>query len=271
MSLPLGLLKKFGRIANDMRYLSLLAFLSPFPYHVRWCYAFDLFNHPSPTIERGVRNRHNDGIVHNQSHDRRTFLEDSFKLATMPSATLASIMIPSQAAMAADATASLKVTPLAHTFITSSGTAKPIRENDATRFFTNARVVYIFEGKGGESSTLSQEVVDLTVKRKSECGPGVTPGTVQRLASGSVDAVVAKARQLPEGDVLLVGPIPSVGTAGDGRVLAKTAASLESFVGGKIGGGVISVLLDGPREGLKLVESGFPSSELLWYSLPSKS
>jgi hypothetical protein len=220
--------------------------------------------------ERMERNRRNDVIVQKQNHDRRTFLDDSFKVALISAATLLPTLIPSQAATASDLTSSIKVTPLAHTFITSSGTAKPIRENDATRFFTNARVVYIFEGKGGVNPLLAKEVVDLTVKRKSECGPGVTLGTVQIMTNGSVDAVVAEARELPDGDVLLVGPILSGGTAVDGKILSETASSLGNFVGGKIGGGVISVLLDGPQENIKFVESGFPTSELLWYSLPSR-
>jgi len=75
---------------------------------------------------------------------------------------------------------------------------------------------------------------------------------------------------MPDGDVLLVGPIPSGGTAEDGKLLAGTASRIGTFVGGKQGNGVISVLLNGPTENLKLVESGFPTSELLWYSLPPR-
>ena len=85
------------------------------------------------------------------------------------------------------------------------------------------------------------------------------------------DAVVAAAKSLKGGNVLLVGPIPSRGTVADGKLLAETAASLGTFVGGKTGRGVISVLLDGPRSGLQVEEGGYPTSELLWYSLPSKS
>ena len=51
------------------------------------------------------------------------------------------------------------------------------------------------------------------------------------------------------------------------QILADTAAALGTFVGGKVGGGVISVLLDGPTEGLLLNENGYPASELLWYSI----
>jgi len=186
----------------------------------------------------------------------------------------------------------IKVTPMAHTFITSSGTAaKPIRENDVTRFFTNAKVVYLLEGNNNRDSTkpsLVGEILDLTVKRKAGEGPGVTPGKVKlfsndksimALASeigiptGSyksestiVDAVVTEAKSMIEGDVLLVGPIISSGVAADGKLLTDTAKGLGTFVGGKTGRGVVSVLMDGPREGLQLEQGGYPLSELLWYS-----
>ena len=190
---------------------------------------------------------------------RRAFL-------TTTTAAIVTSTLP-QPASSAD----IKVTPLAHTFITSSGAAKPIRENDATRFFTNARVVYLFEGKNADTGLFS-EVLDLTVKRKAGEGPGVTPGNVQTSAKYNWPEAVAKAAGgLPAGDVLLVGPVKSGGTASDGKILAETATSLGTFVGGKTGGGVISVLLDGPREDLKLEESGYATSELLWYSLPKKS
>jgi hypothetical protein len=163
----------------------------------------------------------------------------------------------------------IKVSPVSHTFITSSGfAAKPIRENDATRYFTNARVVYLLEGQAAKPGVLASEIIKLTTKRKADRGAGVTPGNVQTLKSGSVKTVVDTVRSLPEGDVLLVGPIPSGGIASDGKVLTETATALGTFVGGKTGGGVISVLLDGPKENIKLEESGYPTSELLWFSLP---
>ena len=251
-------------------HLLLLIFLVSMLFQTH--HAFHMLNHPKSDKYGREINRHIDDMILKDQQDRRLFLVDSFKLATVSSMTgLAVALASPEAVQAADGSVNLKVTPLAHTFITSSGTAKPIRENDATRFFTNARVVYMFEGKPGASSALASEVTALVLKRKSERGPGVTPGSVHSMTTGNVDAVVAKARQLPEGDVLLVGPIPSGGTASDGKILTETANSLGSFVGGRIGGGVLSVLLDGPREGLKLVESGFPTSELLWYSLPASS
>jgi hypothetical protein len=45
----------------------------------------------------------------------------------------------------------------------------------------------------------------------------------------SVQAVVDTAKRLPEGDVLLVGPIASSGNASDGKVLTKNGRSFEYF------------------------------------------
>lgn len=179
----------------------------------------------------------------------------------------------------------IKVSPLAHTFVTANGAPKPVRENDATRFFTNAKVVYLLEGKDANRK-LAGDILDLTVKRKAVEGPGVTPGKVRVLsgekrltdmASGlgldvtsksiSVDSVVATAKAMPEGDVLLVGPIPSAGVATDGKILADTATGLNSFVGLKTGRGVVSVLLDGPRQNLKTEDGEYQVSDILWYSV----
>jgi hypothetical protein len=185
----------------------------------------------------------------------------------------------------------IKVNPMAHTFVTATGAAKPVRENDATRFCTNARVVYLFEGDPTSSTKniqLASEILDLAVKRKAGEGPGVTPGKIRGLSSNksfldlastglgletisskaeSVDSVVASAKKMPQGDVLFVGPIPSAGVATDGKILADTAAALGTFVGAKTGGGVISVLLDGPRQDVKFEAGGYPVSDLLWYSI----
>lgn len=205
---------------------------------------------------------------------RRTFL-----------ATSTSAVIGSTAYIQPSNAVDVKVSPLAHTFVTASGAPKPVRENDATRFFTNAKIVYLLEGKDA-TTNLAGEVLDLTVKRKAGEGPGVTPGKVRLLSSQksladmavgfgldvvskpiSVDSVVAVAKGMPEGDVLLVGPIPSGGVAADGKILASTATGLGTFVGGKTGGGVISVLLDGPRQDLSMEAGGYPVSDILWYSL----
>ena len=203
--------------------------------------------------------------------NRRNFLASSAAIA---------VIANTEPATAVD----IKITPVAHTFITSSGTSKPIRENDATRFFTNAKVVFLLEGKGANPN-LTREILDLTVKRKAGEGPGVTPGKVHLLSSNkaltdlatslglkttskneSVENVIATARMIPQGDVLLVGPISSAGVAADGKILADAAAGLGTFVGGKTGNGVISVLLDGPKENVEFQAAGYPISDLLWFS-----
>lgn len=202
--------------------------------------------------------------------NRRDFLDESRIVAAVLVPMICMPSTPSVAAAASDKPVVIKVSPVSHTFITSSGSAatKPIRENDATRYFTNARVVFLLEGKNAVPGKLAAEIVDLTTQRKADCGAGVTPGNVQQLKGGPAKAVADAAKAMPEGDVLLVGPISSTGTAGDGKLLADTAAALGTFVGGKKGGGVISVLLDGPKENIQFEESGYPTSDLFWFSLP---
>ena len=209
---------------------------------------------------------------------RRAFLREVAVGATF--ATVGVITRPNPS-LAAD----IKVSPLAHTFVTAKGAAKPLRENDATRYCTNAKVVFLLEGPTAKKGDLALEVFDLTVKRKLGEGPGVTPGKVQVLSNSqsiidaaksanllssksteSVEAIVSVAKSLPEGDVLVVGPLPSMGVAEDGKLLAATAEQLGTFVGGRTGRGVISVLLDGPRENIQFEASGYPISDLLWYS-----
>lgn len=212
--------------------------------------------------------------------DRRSLISSVSRAATNLSLLLLLMMMMTTTAFVPDAalvanaaastTANIKVTPVAHTFVANPGQApKPTRENDAERFLTNARVVFLLQGNSGnDPGPLAVEVIELTKQRKAGSGPGVTPGEVCVLKSGSVDAVVKAAKQMPDGDVLLVGPLPSRGVATDGRLKADTAAALGSFVGSQTGGGVISVLLDGAQNNIKLVEDGYPTSELLWYSLP---
>jgi len=193
----------------------------------------------------------------------------------------------------------IKVTPVAHTFLTSSGAPKPVRENDATRLLTNARVVYLFVSEGGDSkekkSMLSTEVLTLTAKRKAGRGSGVTPGqlhvatfdaplketatsldlllspaspatTVKNFLSSAKEVSIIAA-SLPEGDTLVVGPIASSGVAAEGKLIADCANYLGVEVGGAKSGGVISVVLDGPRQNVVMEEQGYPTSTLLWYSI----
>mmetsp|Transcript_14303 Transcript_14303/g.24287 ORF Transcript_14303/g.24287 Transcript_14303/m.24287 type:complete len:242 (+) Transcript_14303:34-759(+) len=215
---------------------------------------------------------------HPDNVNRRAFLHTS-SAAITSAALIGGIPRPCQAV-------DLKVTPIAHTFITSSGTAKPLRENDATRFLTNAKVVYLFEGSDA-SPTLSSEILGLTAKRKADEGPGVTPGnvvvastnaqildTARSLGLGvqstkdlTPKSAAALATTISAGDVVVVGPLPSDGTANDAKVVLEVATNLGAVVGGAKSGGVISVLVDGPKEGLLLMEDGLPTSTILWYGV----
>ena len=182
--------------------------------------------------------------------------------------------------------ADIKVTAIAHTFVTSSGAAKPLRENDATRLLTNAKVVYLFTGTDTNPS-VSADILDLTAKRKEEKGPGVTPGdilvatnnpsmidaaktlglAVEATKDSTPTSIASAASKMSEGGVVIVGPLSSGGTAKDAMIVAETAKSLGVEVGGAKSGGVLSVLVDGPRKGLLLEEEGLPVSTVLWYSI----
>jgi hypothetical protein len=99
---------------------------------------------------------------------------------------------------------------------------------------------------------------------RTRCTPGRVEVLSSTLSAISVNSdsfrekVVEFALGMPKGDVLLVGPILSQGTANAGKLVAGTAAALELDVGGKREGGAIYVLLDGPREGLVLEQEDIP-------------
>lgn len=158
----------------------------------------------------------------------------------------------------------IKVTPLAHTFVTSDskgkGIAKPVRENDFTRFLTNARVVVFFLGSGDGGG--EQEVTRLTKERKEGKGPGVTPGNIVISAAKKATSLETEVSSLGNGDTLIV-TVPSVSFTADKKVTSDCATSLGLFLGGAKGGGVVSLLIDGSKS-VNLDESGY---DLLWYSL----
>ena len=199
--------------------------------------------------------------------------------------------LPASAAASETGAVKVKVTPVAHTFVASVDKGiKPLRENDATRFFTNARIVVPFYGGGSDTSKLDStfsDILDLTIKRKAEKGPGVTPGDVifgkvagQRVASAASAKMVAVKDSSPssfsaaasalsaEGDVLILSPFPTKGTADDGKVVAAIAeaAGLEA---GARGGQVLGLLIDGPRDpqSVLLSEGGSALQPILWYSI----
>lgn len=197
------------------------------------------------------------------------------------------IPLPSHGEDLLTITKSIKVSPLAHTFIISKSDAKPVRENDATRILTNAKVVFMFY-TDNNYETLSKEIFDLTLKRKIGEGAGVNPGRVCYASLGgnskfipTDDATVTFTKiskiddistkiQYEKGDVIFIEPLPSRGTLNDAKMLADTAKQLGVDVGSKKSGGVVSVLMNGPRapnNSLKIIEDGFDAATLLWYDI----
>ena len=209
---------------------------------------------PSAVQKQSVVSSSSETQIEDRStNNRRKFFQSTF----------AAVAATSALSFPALADVTVKVTPLAHTFVTSSGTIKPIRENDATRILTNARVVILTTGSGSTSSG-AQEILDLTVQRKAGKGAGVTAGNVQVLqASSSVtaNAIQDAAISMPAGDVLFVGPVPSKGSvAEDAKLVSEVASSMNL----KVNSEVVSVLLDGP--------TSFGSTDqlatILWYQIP---
>mmetsp|Transcript_18154 Transcript_18154/g.51963 ORF Transcript_18154/g.51963 Transcript_18154/m.51963 type:complete len:261 (-) Transcript_18154:100-882(-) len=224
---------------------------------------------------------------HKQQLDRRAFVTASSASAF----AIVGSQVPPSASAAADTgttAVKVKVTPVAHTFVASADKGiKPLRENDATRFFANAKIVVPFYG-GSDPSKVDEafaEILNLTTKRKAEKGPGVTQGGViygeivgQKVApsasaankvavkDASSSSVASAVSALPaDGDVLILSPIQSKGMAGDGKVVADIAkaANLEA---GSRGGQVLGLLIDGPQSFL-LSGGGFALQPILWYSI----
>ena len=236
-----------------------------------------------PLTSRSARKRPTKSLAEAAAaSDRRAFFP-FIPACAAAAATLVVVPVAHADTAAATATALVKVTPLAHTFVVSSGKVKPIRENDVTRIIANARIVVSFRGSSSDDpdppAPLSSfgAVVDLVEKRKTAQGAGVTPGTVTILTTvagassqPSPASIAEAASALPEGCALVVPPTKSGGTAADGRFLeqvAKAAGGLE--VGGSRGGGVLGVLLNGPRDPypIYVAEGGYEAPTVLWYDL----
>lgn len=215
-------------------------------------------------------------VISEYHNERRSFL------ISIAATTTTFLLSPPLANAAID----IKVSNVAHTFITSSNKPKPLRENDATRYLTNAKVVYLFKGNNNDETNLFNEIVQLTIDRKAGQGPGVTPGNVHVLTTSAtskeaaavttivkdsittqtVVEAVASSSLDTDGDILLVGPLPSKSTVRNGKMVAEAAQALGIKVGGAREGGLVSVLMDGPTQGLLMEEEGYPTSTILWYS-----
>lgn len=184
----------------------------------------------------------------------------------------------------------IKVTPVAHTFLSSVSTngkpsVKPLRENDATRYFTNARVVHLFyNGNDDNAIQTAKDIITLTIQRKAGQGPGVTPGNVHLLASSDVNdmeeyssiqglsilkepSLKYALADLPSGDVVFISPKKSNGTIINGMLVEQSARTCGLDVGGVKSGGVISCLINGPKDpdSIAVLDGGYASSTILWY------
>mmetsp|Transcript_54387 Transcript_54387/g.80693 ORF Transcript_54387/g.80693 Transcript_54387/m.80693 type:complete len:272 (+) Transcript_54387:29-844(+) len=233
----------------------------------------------------------------NQPKPRRAFLSNVASSAIASAVVIAAD--PTQAANAAtggsvSSAQAIKVTPISHTFVVSKGIAKPLRENDATRILTNAKVVFVFEGEEKEENAVGQ-LLELVAMRKSSEGAGVTPGKMKLVippssagdtplgnvaSQNNIEIVKVPSSDYGEvlssvlgsssdGDVLFMSPQPSKGTSADARIVAECASALRLDVGGGRGGGVVSVLVNGPRapNTLNIVEDGFETCSVLWYDV----
>ena len=228
--------------------------------------------------------------THN-NQNRRSFLQKAAMFA--PAVTFLPQSSPAFAANGAEiVTQVIKVTPVAHTFVSSTSpntqkvSVKPLRENDATRFLTNAKVVHVFyDGDKEKATKLMKEVLDLTVKRKKGGGAGVTPGNVKFLSNDADTSGIYKdipglsilneaalkdaLEKIPSEDVVIIPPEKSKGTVSNGMVVEKSAKTCGLEVGGQKSGGVISLLLNGPKdpEKITVMEGEYATSTILWYDV----
>jgi len=220
----------------------------------------------------------------NINTNRRSFLYKSGIGGLISTSTSITNPLPSNSEDISSVTKIIKVSPLAHTFTIAKGDVKPIRENDATRILTNAKVVFMFYDDTNYEK-LAQDIVDLTIKRKIGEGAGVTPGricytslggafkppsnaSISSTKIGTTDEIGTKI-VFEKGDVVFVEPLPSQGAIDDGKTMASVAKKLNADVGSAKSGGVVSVLLNGPRapNSAKIVDGGYDAATLLWYDI----
>eukprot|EP00979_Chaetoceros_neogracilis_P009726 scaffold2196_cov259-Chaetoceros_neogracile.AAC.1 len=74
---------------------------------------------------------------------------------------------------------------------------------------------------------------------------------------------------IPTGDVVIVAPKRSNGTIINGMLVEKSARDSRLESGGSRSGGVISCLINGPKDPntLAVVDGGYSTSTVLWYGL----
>lgn len=76
-------------------------------------------------------------------------------------------------------------------------------------------------------------------------------------------------RSLPPSDVVIIPPIKSKDTVANGMLIEKSANENGLQVGGSKSGGVISCLVNGPRDPdpVVVIDGGYSTSTILWYGV----
>jgi hypothetical protein len=76
-------------------------------------------------------------------------------------------------------------------------------------------------------------------------------------------------KTLPPNDVIVIPPIKSKGTVANGMLIEKSASDNGLLVGGSKSGGVISCLVNGPRDPdpVVVIDGGYSTSTILWYGV----
>lgn len=76
-------------------------------------------------------------------------------------------------------------------------------------------------------------------------------------------------RTLPPNDVIVIPPKKSEGTVANGMLVEKSANDNGLQVGGSKSGGVISCLINGPRDPdpVVIIDGGYSTSTILWYGV----
>ena len=174
---------------SSLSILELIAAMLAFLVAETAAFQLPLEGRPSPRLPRPTSSAESDWSLCESPEPRRAFFVDLLSKGAMFAGVCSTLPQPA-AAEDLVSTGAIKVTAIAHTFVTTgkAPSPKPIRENDATRFFTNAKVVYIFEGSSSSDNLkLAQEVTELTRQRKAEQGPGVTPGNLLERQRNSVN------------------------------------------------------------------------------------
>lgn len=140
-----------------------------------------------------------------------------------------------------------------------------------------------YDGDADQAMQTAKDILQLTVQRKVGQGAGVTPGKVHLLLNGVEDETTYSnipglellkdpslkfaLTNLPVGDVVFLPPKKSNGTIINGMLVEQSALTSGLEVGGTKSGGVISCLINGPKDpdSIAVLDGGYTTSTILWY------